>query len=150
MFIVSLITTFVNEFQKGAAYGCPKFFSPPLKTFGFCCAKPKKKSAGCAQISRKVRFWWNFTTPLEPILAQNANSLSRAVCPAKLDAPHQKPLCIFFEISPAVIYWIWKRVFLVIRLPQAVEAARLQSAKPTRYAPSVYAKWFLPSEKPLN
>ena len=61
-------------------------------------------------------FWWNFTTPLEPILAQNANSLSRAVCPAKLDAPHQKTLCIFFEISPAVIYWIWKRVFLVVRL----------------------------------
>ena len=60
--------------------------------------------------------WWNFTTPLEPILAQNANSLSRAVCPAKLDAPHQKTLCIFFEISPAVIYWIWKRVFLVVRL----------------------------------
>ena len=75
--------------------------------------KLKKKNT---RILAGILLWWNFTTPLEPILAQNANSLSRAVCPAKLDAPHQKTLCIFFEISPAVIYWIWKRVFLVGRL----------------------------------
>ena len=37
----------------------------------------------------------------------------------------------FFGFPHAVIYWIWKRVFLVVRLLQAVEAARLQSAQPT-------------------
>jgi hypothetical protein len=56
----------------------PKILFSPLKTYGFCSAKPKKKSAVCAQISRKVRSWWNFTTPLEPILRKNAERATPA------------------------------------------------------------------------
>ena len=128
--------------QKGAAYGCLRNFSPPLKTFGFCCAKPKKKRRSCAAILNFSQFWCPCTTRLEPILRKTSEKHKpRRLAHASVRcAPPEKPFAYFFEISPAEIFLIWKRVFLVVRLPQAVEAARLQSAEPTRYAPSVYSK----------
>ena len=80
----------------------PKILFSPLKTSGLRSAQPKKKERKCAQISRKVRSWWNFTTPLEPILRKNAEPSqapppSGQVCPLR---PAQKTLCIFFAISP--------------------------------------------------
>ena len=44
--------------------------------------------------------WSDFLDSLEPILAQKRN-LSRAACPAKLDAPPPAVPFAFFEISPA-------------------------------------------------
>ena len=42
MFIVSLITTFVNEFPKGAVCGCPKKFFPPRKHLVFAPQNQRK------------------------------------------------------------------------------------------------------------
>ena len=40
--------------------------------------------------------WWNFTTPLEPILRKNARK-----CKAQTELRPARPdFCIFFEISP--------------------------------------------------
>jgi len=69
---------------------------------GFADQKPKKKSAGCAQISRKVRSWWNFTTPLEPILRKNAElHKPRRLAQQSRPAPHpENPLHYFFWSYP--------------------------------------------------
>ena len=58
--------------------------------------------------------WWNFTTPLEPILGKTAKKYKpRRLAHASVRcAPPEKSLCIF-EISPAEIFWIWKRDFSV-------------------------------------
>jgi len=74
----------------------PKILFSPLKTFGFCSAKPKKKERKCAQISRKVRSWWNFTTPLEPILRKNARK-----CKAQTEcAPPAQTFAYFLRFPP--------------------------------------------------
>ena len=61
--------------------------------------------------------WWIFTTKFEPILNEIANQMQTSPprvrqAPA---APRQKTLCLFFGNSPAEIFWIWKRVFVVVR-----------------------------------
>ena len=107
---------------------------PPRKTAGWRYAPPEKKPPQRAAISVVLPFWCNFTLSREPS-SSGTVSEPRRLCGQARTRPTRKTLCIFFEVSPAVIFWIWKRVFLAVRLPQAVEAARLQSAKPTRYAP---------------
>ena len=49
----------------------------------------------------EITIWWNFTTPLEPILVQNAkNCEPRRLARQAVLRSTQKTLCIFFVISP--------------------------------------------------
>jgi hypothetical protein len=50
--------------------------------------------------------WWNFTTPLEPILRKNAKKHKpRRLAGVKRPLrPARKPFALFFEISPAEIF----------------------------------------------
>ena len=64
-------------------------------------------------------YWWNFTTPLEPILRKNAKKHKpRRLAGVKRPLrPARKTLCIFFDFPRRDFFRIWKRVFLVVCLP---------------------------------
>jgi hypothetical protein len=85
--------------KKNHAVRRGNFLTPPKKTFGLRSAQPKKKRRNAPLIPMLVLLWWLCIPKLELILARRAN-LSRAACPAKLDAPHQPPPLPFSEISP--------------------------------------------------
>jgi hypothetical protein len=97
----------------------PQILFSPLKTSGIYSAKPKKKERKCAQISRKVRSWWNFTTPLEPILRKNAkkHKLRRLAGAKRPLRPARKTFCIFLRFPPPRFFEFGKGCFLVVRLP---------------------------------
>ncbi len=103
--------------------GAPNLI-PPRKTAGWRYAPPEKKPPQRAAISVLFPKWCNFTLSREPS-SSGTVSEPRRLCGQARTRPTRNTLCIFFAISPAVIFWIWKRVFLVVRLPQAVETARL-------------------------
>ena len=85
----------------------PKVLFSPLKTSGFCSAKPKKKERICAQISRKVRSWWNFTTPLEPILRKNARKFkAQTEC-----APPAQTFAYFLRFPRRISFLNLKKVW---------------------------------------
>ena len=48
--------------------------------------------------------WRIFTTKLEPIFSKKCNSEPRRLSAVGRTRPDQKTLCIFFVISPAVIF----------------------------------------------
>ena len=71
----------------------------------------------------KPRFflWWSFTTKLEPISKKMFEAKPRHLAGKSARcAPPEKPFA-YFLISPAVIFWIWKRVFLVVRVSAKAE-----------------------------
>ena len=81
---------------------------------GLRSAQPEKKPPQRAAISVLFPIWWNFTTPLEPILRKNAElhkppplSTTKPCC-----APPRKPFAYFLQL-PRRDFLIWKRVFLV-------------------------------------
>ena len=92
------------------------FKPPPRKAAGFCCAKPKKKPPSRATISVLVPIWCECTTKFEPILSKMAKAQPRRLAGKSARcAPPEKPLCIFFEISPAEIFWDLEKSFLIVR-----------------------------------
>jgi hypothetical protein len=91
----------------------PQILFSPLKTSGICSAKPKKKERKCAQISRKVRSWWNFTTPLEPILRKSAKKHKprRLAGKSARCAPPEKPFALFLRFPPPRFFGFGKGCF---------------------------------------
>ena len=80
----------------------PQKFLPPLKTFGFCCAKPKKKRRSCAAILNFSQFWCPCTTRLEPILRKIVEKCKpRRLAQQSCAAPRpENPLHYFFLELP--------------------------------------------------
>ena len=62
-------------------------------------------------VSQKVAIWCLSTTSLEPISSKMPKLSPVAWHGRAVLRPARKTLCIFFEISPAEIFWIWKRDF---------------------------------------
>jgi len=62
----------------------------PLKTSGFCSAKPKKKPPVRATISNLVQFWLIFTTKLESTSSVKPKSKPRRLFQQSWNAPRQK------------------------------------------------------------
>ena len=80
--------------------------------------------------------WCNFTLSREPSSSETVSE-PRRLCGLARTCPTRKTLCIFFEISPAEIFWIWKRVFLAVCVSAKAETGGgAQSAKPTRFEQS--------------
>ena len=68
----------------------PKVQLTPLKTSGFCSAKPKKKPPVRATISNLVQFWLIFTTKLESTSSVKPKSKPRRLFQQSWNAPRQK------------------------------------------------------------
>ena len=54
---------------------------------------------------------WCLSTTKRELSSSEAVSEPRRLCGHARTRPTRKTLCIFFEVSPAEIFWIWKRHF---------------------------------------
>jgi len=67
-----LVALLFYQKHKKANVSRRQNLTPPKKTSGSHCVRAKKKERLRAQFLKKVSFWRNSTTALEPILAQKS------------------------------------------------------------------------------
>ena len=92
----------------------PQKFLPPLKTFGFCCAKPKKKRRSCAAILNFSQFWCVFTTKSEPISRKMAEAQPWRLRARCARASQQNHTFLFFLFSPRWISFLKLKKVVVL------------------------------------
>jgi hypothetical protein len=102
--------------KKAQPTAAPDSFLPPENIWDLL-RKTQEKRAQMRSNSRKVRSWWPFTTPLEPILSKNAKKLKpRRLAGAKRPLrPARKTFCIFLRFPPPRFFEFGKGCFLVVR-----------------------------------